>query len=35
MMDAPRPPDGLIEGYKALGDASGIVSDVYGGVHDV
>lgn len=28
MMEAPRPPDGLIEGYKALGDASGIVSDV-------
>lgn len=28
MMETPRPPQGLIEGYKALGDASGIVSDV-------
>lgn len=28
MMEAPRPPRGLIEGYRALGDASGIVSDV-------
>lgn len=28
MMEAPRPPQGLIEGFKALGDASGIVSDV-------
>lgn len=28
MMETPRPADGLIEGYKALGDASGIVSDV-------
>jgi regulator of RNase E activity RraA len=28
LMETPRPPDGLIEGYRALGDASGIVSDV-------
>lgn len=28
MMEAPRPPEGVIDGYKALGDASGIVSDV-------
>ncbi|MBI3938474.1 MAG: RraA family protein [Betaproteobacteria bacterium] len=28
MMEAPRPPKGLIEGYRARGDASGIVSDV-------
>ena len=28
LMETPRPPDGLIEGFKALGDASGIVSDV-------
>jgi regulator of RNase E activity RraA len=28
LMEAPRPPEGLIEGYRALGDASGIVSDV-------
>jgi 4-hydroxy-4-methyl-2-oxoglutarate aldolase len=28
MMEAPRPPEGIIEGFKALGDATGIVSDV-------
>lgn len=28
LMETPRPPQGLIEGFKALGDASGIVSDV-------
>src|SRR5678810_269250 len=28
MMETPRPPDGIIEGFQALGDASGIVSDV-------
>ena len=28
MMEVPRPPKGLIEGFKALGDASGVVSDV-------
>ena len=27
-MEVPRPPKGLIEGFKALGDASGVVSDV-------
>jgi 4-hydroxy-4-methyl-2-oxoglutarate aldolase len=27
-METPRPPDGIIEGFRALGDASGIVSDV-------
>ena len=27
-METPRPPDGVIEGFRALGDASGIVSDV-------
>ena len=27
-MEAPRPPDGVIEGFRALGDATGIVSDV-------
>jgi 4-hydroxy-4-methyl-2-oxoglutarate aldolase len=27
-MEAPRPPDGIIEGFCALGDATGIVSDV-------
>ncbi|VCU69397.1 4-hydroxy-4-methyl-2-oxoglutarate aldolase [Pigmentiphaga humi] len=27
-LDIPRPPEGLIEGFKALGDATGIVSDV-------
>ena len=28
LMETPRPPEGIIEGYRALGDASGIVSDV-------
>lgn len=28
VMETPRPAEGLIEGFKALGDASGIVSDV-------
>lgn len=28
LMETPRPLEGLIEGYKALGDATGIVSDV-------
>jgi len=28
MMEVPRPPKGLMEGFKSLGDASGIVSDV-------
>jgi regulator of RNase E activity RraA len=28
LMETPRPPEGLIEGFRALGDASGIVSDV-------
>jgi 4-hydroxy-4-methyl-2-oxoglutarate aldolase len=28
IMETPRPPDGVIEGFQALGDASGIVSDV-------
>jgi regulator of RNase E activity RraA len=28
MMETPRPPDGIIEGFRALGDATGIVSDV-------
>ena len=28
MMETPRPPEGIIEGFRALGDASGIVSDV-------
>ena len=28
MVEAPRPPEGIIEGFRALGDASGIVSDV-------
>ena len=27
-MEAPLPPQGLIDGFRALGDASGIVSDV-------
>ena len=27
-METPRSPDGIIEGFRALGDASGIVSDV-------
>jgi 4-hydroxy-4-methyl-2-oxoglutarate aldolase len=28
LMEVPRPPKGLIEGFKALGDSSGVVSDV-------
>ena len=28
MMETPRPPDEIIEGFRALGDATGIVSDV-------
>jgi 4-hydroxy-4-methyl-2-oxoglutarate aldolase len=28
MMETPRPPAGIIQGFRALGDASGIVSDV-------
>jgi 4-hydroxy-4-methyl-2-oxoglutarate aldolase len=28
LMETPRPPIGLIEGFKSLGDATGIVSDV-------
>ena len=28
LMATPRPPEGIIDGYRALGDASGIVSDV-------
>src|SRR5262247_2015145 len=28
MIETPRPPEGIIEGFRALGDASGIVSDV-------
>jgi regulator of RNase E activity RraA len=28
LMEAPRPPVGIIEGFRGLGDASGIVSDV-------
>ncbi len=28
LMETPRPPHGIIEGYRALGDASGIISDV-------
>jgi regulator of RNase E activity RraA len=28
LMEAPRPPAGIIEGFRELGDASGIVSDV-------
>jgi regulator of RNase E activity RraA len=27
-METPRPPEGIIEGYRALGDASGVISDV-------
>src|SRR5918993_2147275 len=27
-METPRPPEGIIEDFRALGDASGIVSDV-------
>jgi regulator of RNase E activity RraA len=28
MMETPRPPPGIIEGFHALGDATGVVSDV-------
>ena len=28
LMETPRPPEGIIEGYRALGDATGIISDV-------
>ena len=28
LMEAPRPPAGIIEGYKALGHASGVISDI-------
>ena len=28
LMETPRPPAGLIDGFKSLGDATGIVSDV-------
>jgi 4-hydroxy-4-methyl-2-oxoglutarate aldolase len=28
LMATPRPPEGIIDGFRALGDASGIVSDV-------
>jgi len=28
LMETPRPAEGLLEGFRALGDASGIVSDV-------
>jgi regulator of RNase E activity RraA len=28
MMETPQPPEGIIEGFQALGDATGIVSDV-------
>ena len=28
LMESPRPPEGIIEGYRALDDASGIISDV-------
>jgi regulator of RNase E activity RraA len=28
LMEAPRPPAGIIEGYRALGHASGVVSDI-------
>ncbi len=28
LMETPRPPEGIIEGFRALGDATGIVSDV-------
>jgi regulator of RNase E activity RraA len=28
IMETPRPPEGLIEGFRALGDASGLISDV-------
>ena len=28
LMETPRPPEGVVDGFRALGDASGIVSDV-------
>ncbi len=28
LMEAPRPPEGVVEGFRSLGDASGSVSDV-------
>jgi regulator of RNase E activity RraA len=28
LMETPRPPKGIIEGFQALGDATGIISDV-------
>jgi regulator of RNase E activity RraA len=28
MMETPRPPEGIVEAFRALGDATGIVSDV-------
>jgi regulator of RNase E activity RraA len=28
LMQAPRPPEGIVEGFQRLGDATGIVSDV-------
>jgi len=28
LIETPRPPEGIIEGYRALGDATGIISDV-------
>ena len=28
LMETPRPPKGILEGYRALGDASGLISDV-------
>ena len=28
LMEVPRPPDGIIEGYRGLGHASGILSDI-------
>jgi 4-hydroxy-4-methyl-2-oxoglutarate aldolase len=28
LMEVPRPPAGLIDGYRSLGHASGIVSDI-------
>ena len=28
LIETPRPPDGIIDGFRALGDASGIISDV-------
>ena len=28
LMQVPRPPEGLIDEFKSLGDASGIISDI-------